>query len=150
MLAVKLKKDKDAKEPAYATDGSGAFDIFATDVKRIADNVYEYNTGLYFEIPKDYVLLVFSRSSQGFKYQTSLSNGTGVIDSDYRGELKIQLISHITLLQDGEDFIKQNPYDLSKAIAQGIIIQRPQIQWQIVDSLSETTRGSGGFGSTNK
>ena len=147
-MKVKLKLGAGAKIPTYGTYGSACFDIYAKDVKRVHENVYEYSTGLYFEIPDGYVMLVYSRSSQGFKYQTRLSNCVGVIDSDYRGELKVQTVSDVLY---GEDTgIRFDPFDLSKAIAQGMVIPVEQVQFELTNSLSETERGSGGFGSTNK
>lgn len=141
-MQVNLKLRNGAKVPTYATDGSGCFDIYATSVKRVSDDVFEYSTGLFFEIPKGQTLFIFSRSGQGFNYRTRLSNCVGVIDSDYRGELKVQLI---------QDQVKGFPWDdLTKAIAQGMIIDTPQVKFNPVDELSETERGSGGFGSTNK
>lgn len=141
-MQVNLKLGDGARVPTYATDGSGCFDIYATSVKRINDNVFEYSTGLFFEIPKGQTLFIFSRSGQGFNYRTRLSNCVGAIDSDYRGELKVQLI---------QDQIFGFPWDdLTKAIAQGAIIDTPQVQFVISEELSQTERGSGGFGSTDK
>lgn len=147
-MKVNLKLDKGAKVPTYGTKGAACFDIYATEVVMKADNVYEYSTGLYFEIPEGHVLMVYSRSGQGFKYQTRLSNCVGVIDSDYRGELKVQTISDILYGED--DGSRYDPFDLSKAIAQGMVIPVEQVQFELTNSLSETERGSGGFGSTNK
>lgn len=147
-MKVKLKLGEGARIPTYGTKGAACFDIYATGVIQKAGNVFEYSTGLYFEIPEGHVLMVYSRSSQGFKYQTRLSNCVGVIDSDYRGELKVQTISDVLY---GEDVgLGFDPFDLSKAIAQGMIIPVEQVQFEVIDSLSETERGSGGFGSTNK
>lgn len=149
-MQVDLKLGEGAKVPTYATDGSGCFDIYATSVKEVHDNVFEYSTGLFFEIPKNKTLLIFSRSGQGFKHQTRLSNCVGVIDSDYRGELKVQLISDVIWVEDCERVNRFDPSDLTKAIAQGMIIDTPQVKFNLVAELSETERGSGGFGSTNK
>ena len=147
-MKVKLKLGKGAKVPSYGTPGSACFDIYAIDVRQVAENVFEYSTGLYFEIPDGYVLMVYSRSSQGFKYQTRLSNCVGVIDSDYRGELKVQTVSDVLY---GEDTgVRFDPFDLSKAIAQGMVIPVEQVTLTLVDELSETKRGTGGFGSTDK
>lgn len=149
-MKVKLKLGYGAKAPTYGTYGSACFDIYAKDVKMVHENVYEYSTGLYFEIPEGYVLMVYSRSGQGFKYQTRLSNCVGVIDSDYRGELKVQCISDVIYEQTCITSKSFDPYDLSKAIAQGMVIPVDQVEFDLTDSLSKTERGSGGFGSTNK
>lgn len=149
-MKAKLKLGEGAKVPTYATKGSACFDIYAVSYKRIADNVFEYSTGLFFEVPEGYVMNIYSRSGQGFKYQTRLSNCVGKIDSDYRGELKVQLISDIILLGEAEECLKFDPLDLNNAIAQGEIVLAPQVEWEVVDALSETDRDTGGFGSTNK
>lgn len=149
-MQVNLKLGDGARVPTYATDGSGCFDIYATSVKEVHDNVFEYSTGLFFEIPKDKTLLIFSRSGQGFKYQTRLSNCVGVIDSDYRGELKVQLISDVIWVEECERVNKFDPGDLTKAIVQGMVIDTPKVQFVISEELSQTERGTGGFGSTNK
>lgn len=154
MLIDFQKLHKDAVIPEYATDGSGAFDLFAVSYRKIFDNVYEYDLGFAVAIPKDYSLFILSRSGQGFKYQTRLSNCVGLIDSDYRGVVKVQLF---------EDFAEEDafggyysdvtayPYDdLSKAVAQGVILHTPKVQFNVVDELPRTLRGNGGFGSTNK
>lgn len=140
-MKVKIKLDEGARVPTYGSKGAACFDIYATEVTRKGAGVWLYSTGLYFEIPEGYALMVYSRSGQGFKNQTRLSNCVGVIDSDYRGELKIQLI------EDGANFEWS---DLSKAIAQGMIIPVEQSEFDETDSLSETERGSDGFGSTDK
>lgn len=144
---IKVKLADGAKVPAYATPGSACFDIYATDVKLLYDNVFEYSTSLFFEIPEGHALMIYSRSSAGFKHQTRLSNCVGVIDSDYRGELKVQLFEDV-VLYDGEA-ISFPHADLSKAVAQGMIIPVNQVQFEVVDTLSETQRNTGGFGSTD-
>ena len=149
-MKVKLKLGEGARVPTYGTPGSACFDIYAVEVKEVFSNVHEYNTGLYFEIPEDFALLVYSRSGQGFKYQTRLSNCVGIIDSDYRGELKVQLLSDVLLLDREEDYARFDPNDLTKAIAQGMIVPVEKISFELEEDLSETTRGSAGFGSTNK
>lgn len=140
-MKVNLKLGEGARVPTYGTKGAACFDIYATSVKLKDEKVFEYSTGLYFEIPEGYVLMIYSRSGHGFKHQTRLSNCVGVIDSDYRGELKIQLY------EDGSFYDWD---DLSKAIAQGMIIPVEQSEFNTTNSLSETERGSGGFGSTDK
>lgn len=147
-MKVKLKLSEGAKVPTYGTPGAACFDIYATSVKLVWDNVYEYSTGLFFEIPEGHALMIYSRSGQGFKYQTRLSNAVGVLDSDYRGELKIQLFEDWVENFD-EDIAGFEYDDLSKAIAQGMIIPVDKVQFDIVDKLSETVRADGGFGSTD-
>jgi dUTP pyrophosphatase len=95
-------------------------------------------TGLAFEIPDGYVMLVFGRSGHTAKYGTSLANCVGVIDSDFRGEVTI-------MLRAGHSGLDVMPGD---RIAQAIVIPRPRAEFELVDELSDTGRGVGGLGST--
>jgi dUTP pyrophosphatase len=130
-----------AAMPVYATAGSACFDIATVD-----DNVdirpgswAVLGTDLAFEIPPGHVMMVYSRSGHGFKNGIRLANGTGVIDSDYRGELKIKLHN------DSSRVFSVNRGD---RIAQAMIVPVSQVSFETVDELSATERGSGGFGST--
>lgn len=139
------KLDDRAITPTYGTAGAAAFDIYPVGDPRPhkkSSNAVVFDTGLAFEVPESHVMLVFSRSGQGFNEAMRLSNCVGVIDSDYRGELKV------SLQFDGDScpvFAKPNT-----AIAQGMIIQVDQVNFVQVDELSSTERGENGFGSTNK
>ena len=129
--------------PTYATDGSGCFDIYTmfngdTDY----NEPHTYSTGLAFEIPENHVMLVFSRSGHGFKNDVRLSNCVGVIDSDYRGELKVKL----TCDKIGWGL----EVNAGERIAQGMVIPIQKVQFEEVSELSETERGVGGFGSSGK
>lgn len=129
--------------PTYATDGSGCFDIYTmlngdTDY----NEPHTYSTGIAFEIPEDHVMLVFSRSGHGFKNDVRLSNCVGVIDSDYRGELKVKL----TCDKIGWGL----EVNAGERIAQGMIIPIQKVQFEEVSELSKTERGEGGFGSSGK
>lgn len=138
---LKVKKlHEDAQLPEYATEGAACFDI-----RSVQDGVVPVNgslafsTGLSFEIPEGHVMLVYSRSGHGFKNDVCLSNAVGVIDSDYRGCLGVKLSNDGT-----KDFIVEK----GDRIAQGMIIKYDRISFVEVESLSETERGEGGFGST--
>lgn len=137
---VKVLNPK-ATIPTYATDGSGCFDLSTINGGNVAQYTYGsvFDTGLSFEIPKDHVMLIFSRSGHGFKHDVRLSNCVGVIDSDYRGEVKIKLKAdgHTYYVSEGEK------------IAQGIIIKYEKVDFVLADNLSATERGAGGFGSTS-
>ena len=99
-------------------------------------------TGLAIALPSsDYVALVFARSGLGVKHGISLSNGVGVIDSDYRGEIKVGL----TNLSDQTYTIQ--PGD---RIAQLAVLPILQVALRLTDTLEDTARGTGGFGSTGK
>src|SRR5213592_3795798 len=95
-MKVKRMYD-DVKLPVFATEGSACFDIHAynLDAPAIISNgdSIVIDTGLQFEIPEHHVMLIYSRSGHGFKNDVRLSNCVGVIDSDYRGEVKVKLIA---------------------------------------------------------
>jgi len=97
------------------------------------------DTGVAIAIPYGYVGLIYNRSSQG-KIRVSLPNSVGVIDSSYRGNLKVLLVNN------GEDVYKIKERDTR--IAQLVITPIVLADFVVVDSLDETTRGTGGFGST--
>lgn len=151
ILLTKIHVGPTAKDPAYGSAGAGAFDIHADfkdnesrEVRVVSkDCPAIVPTGLYFEIPKGYTLLVVGRSGHGFKFDVRLANCVGVIDSDYRGELllKISCDAHEKSLE-----IKHG-----MAIAQGLIVATPKVVFEKVplEDLSKTERGSGGFGSTD-
>lgn len=143
---MRIKKlHEKAVVPHYATEGSAGLDLTV-----ISDNdtiVIPYNstmlcrTGLAFEIPKGYVGLVYIRSSVGAKLDLVLSNQVGVIDSDYRGEVMLPLRN----LGRGARVIESGT-----RIAQMVITPILSSNIEVVDELTETKRGNGGFGSTNK
>lgn len=130
--------------PEYATGGAAGFDLRAVAVHPGPPDDHGRSvvcdTGLAMEIPPGWVLLLFSRSGHGFKHGIRLANCVGVIDSDYRGEIRVKLTSdrstgfHLAL-------------DLDR-VAQGVLMQAPIAQFEEVDQLSTTERGTGGFGST--
>lgn len=143
-MKVKVKRlYESATLPTYATDGSGCFDIYTmlngdTDY----NEPHTYSTGLAFEVPEDHVMLIFSRSGHGFKNDVRLSNCVGIIDSDYRGELKVKL----TCDKIGWG-LEVNAGD---RIAQGMIIPVAKVSFEEVTDLSDTERGTKGFGSSGK
>jgi dUTP pyrophosphatase len=145
-MQVKIKiTDERAKRfiPQYATPGSACFDLHAlVNMEEIVNpngGREVFSTGLAFEVPKDHVMLIFSRSGMGKKHGVALPHSVGVVDSDYRDEVKVPLINH-----------GFTPYHVSNGdrIAQAMIIPVEQVQFEVVEELSETERGLGGFGST--
>ena len=138
-LNVKIKKNRpDAIMPTYATEGAAAFDLYACD--GCGGDIFD--TGVAFEIPSGYVMRVYSRSGHGFKYNVTLANSVGVIDSDYRGSVKIKLV------QVGEP--DPLPIKYGDRIAQAIIEPIPRVEFEWAYDLSDTDRGDGGFGSTGE
>ncbi len=143
-IAVNIvKTHPDAVVPFYGTLGAACFDLYSTESTTVLPQCGSkfIGTGLTFEIPSGYVMLVFSRSGHGFKNDIRLCNSVGVIDSDYRGEVMVKLHN------DG-----QSEYQVAKGerIAQAMIIPHPPVTFSVVENLSETIRGEGGFGSTGK
>lgn len=155
--------------PFYATDGSAAMDICAVNIPAQGivltaipesewppelkalhqDGVpivqsFVADTGWKVAVPLGHVMKIYSRSGHGFKYNVSLANGTGIIDSDYRGEVKVKLIAKKV---NDPKWIHLDPSD---SIAQLMILPYPRIEWNQVDDLDSTSRGEGGFGSTTK
>lgn len=142
-MKVKVKLlSKAARMPERATDGSAGLDFYATSVKRHDPHMYEYSTGISMEIPKGHVGLIFPRSSI-YKTSLMLSNCVGVIDSDYRGEIKF-------LFRNVEGQSQRQPYGGEDKIGQMVIMPIPKVELVDADDLSKTERGEGGFGSTDK
>lgn len=142
MLKVKLLNHR-AKLPFYVSKGAACFDISASIEKNIYVAPFEseiINTGLAVEIESGYVLLLFSRSGHGFKNGIRLSNCVGIIDSDYRGEIKAKIHND----RKGTSFVVEN----HQRILQGIVIEAKQIEIKEIKELSNTIRGAAGLGST--
>ncbi len=137
-MILKIKKvHPEAKIPHYANHGDAGMDVYAV-TKEIKEKYIEYGTGLAFEVPSDYVMLVFPRSSLSNK-DLIMANHVGVLDSGYRGELKFRF------RKIGDDI-----YEIGEKIGQIITVPFPRIEFEEVKELSDTVRGSGGFGSTGK
>lgn len=144
-MNIKIKKlHPDAIVPTYGTQGAACFDLYACcwkDRRIEPDDDETIHTGLAFEIPKDHVMLIFPRSGLAAKYGINLLNCTGVIDSDYRGEVMIMLRNN-----GSDEFCIEK----SQRIAQAMILPVQQVAFEVVDELSDTQRGAGGFGSTGR
>lgn len=145
-MTVSCKKlDPRAKLPVYATPGAAAADLCAlldepltiAPMQRIL-----VPTGLAIELPNaQCVALVYARSGLSIKHGLCMANGVGVIDSDYRGELRVPMIN-----------LSDTPYTVQPGdrIAQLAVMPVVQAELERVDSLDDTGRGTGGFGSTGK
>lgn len=134
-----------AQAPVYATPGSAAADLRAVleeplvlePGKRAA-----VPTGVSIQLPDaQWVALICARSGLACRYGLALSNGVGVIDSDYRGELQVSLVNQ------GEEAYTIQP---GERIAQLMILPVAQAAFVPAEKLDETSRGTGGFGSTGR
>ena len=141
-MKVKIKRlNSNAKIPTYANPGDAGMDIYATSMKFTEDYI-EYGTGLSFEVPEGYVMLIFPRSSVSNK-DLVLTNSVGVLDSGYRGELRFRFKK---LREPGK--LRMDLYNPGDKIGQIMIIPYPTIEFEEVESLSDSVRGVGGFGSS--
>lgn len=153
-MKLKFKKlHPDAIAPQYATAGAACFDLHAlgpaepTSDGALVSSCFPLTirTGLAFEIPDGHVMLIFSRSGHGFKHSTRLANCVGVIDQDYRGEVLVKLTTDDNLHVNELSQLRVRPGD---RIAQAMLVPIPRVELNLVDELTDTARGAGGFGST--
>ena len=140
-MILKIKKLKgDAKLPSYAHPGDAGMDIYSCEERTLLPQEQALiSTGIAMEIPDGYVGLVWDKSGLSTKH--GLKTLAGVIDAGYRGEISIALAN-----------VGSGPYTFKKGekIAQMLIQKVEHPQFQEVDELSESSRGTGGFGSTGK
>ena len=137
-MKVKIKKlHQDAVIPSYAKHGDAGVDLYSIRMDKDKNRNDVHYTGLAIEIPEGYVGLLFPRSSIS-KTSCCLRNSVGVIDSGYRGEIMLKFGFSSNL----------GCYKVGDRVGQLIIMPYPQVQFEEVEELSDTDRGSGGFGST--
>ncbi len=145
MVKILIKKtNRKVITPKYKTDGSSGVDLSAFLDKEVVikPNSSELiPTGLQVAIPEELEIQIRPRSGLAAKESIGVLNSPGTIDSDYRGELKIILFNH-----GNKDFIINN----GDRIAQMVLVPILKMEFEEVDSLPNTIRGQGGFGSTGK
>ncbi len=135
-MEIKIKKiHSDAKIPFYQRKGDAGMDIYAVS-KIKTDKFIEYGSGLSFELPEGYVGFVFPRSSVSDK-DLMMKFSVGVLDSGFRGELKLRFIK-----------LGEEEYEIGDRVGQIIILPYPKIEFKEVEELSSSERGQGGLGST--
>lgn len=138
-------KDENVKIPMKATSGSAGVDLHANielDLLLNSGDLVKIPTGISIALPDaNFVALIFARSGLAVNYGITLSNGVGVVDSDYRGEIMVGLCN-----------LSKNPYTIKphERIAQLIIMPVSNLNFLKVPSLDKTQRGTNGFGSTGK
>lgn len=140
-----MKTNENAIEPTYGSDGANAMDLYAcmSEDEMIippGDTCF-IGTGIAMEIPKNWAGLLMARSGLSTKKGLAPANKVGLIDSDYRGEIKVALRNH-----------SKNPQKIQNGerIAQLLITLAPQATLNCVLDLNDTERGNGGFGSTGE
>ena len=147
MTIVRIKQLENANGlpmPHYATEQSAGLDLPAAiedDVVIKAGQTEIIPTGIAIALPAGYEAQIRPRSGLAAKHSITVLNSPGTIDADYRGEIKAILINH-----SAEDFIITR----GMRIAQMVIAKYEHVQFEEVESLEETQRGTGGFGSTGK
>lgn len=149
-INVKIKYVSDMigqeiKPPFYATEGAAGMDLSAAveeDILLPKGKMAVIPTGIAISLPNSgYVAYIYARSGLGIKHGICLSNGVGVIDSDYRGEIRVGLIN-----LGPEDYVIKK----GERIAQMVFAPVARANLIACDSLDETQRGAGGFGSTGR
>ena len=141
-MEIKIKKlNKEATIPTCATLGSAGYDLYSLNEKVTIESneSYLFDTGIAIEIPKGYVGLIFARSGLASKLGLAPSTKVSVIDSDYRGDIRVSLFNHsksAVLLEE------------KTRIAQLVLVPYLSCNFVEVEELEETERGTNGFGST--
>jgi dUTP pyrophosphatase len=144
MLKVKVINKSKHQLPNYETAQAAGLDLKANISNEIILKPLQrllVDTGLFIELPAGYEAQIRPRSGLAFKHGITVLNSPGTIDADYRGEVKVLLVN----LSNTEFVIKDG-----ERIAQMIIAKHEQILWEESETLNDTNRGAGGFGSTGK
>jgi dUTP pyrophosphatase len=143
-MQIKIINKSNHDLPNYETIASAGMDLRANITQNITLKPLDrtiIKTGLYIELPIGIEAQVRPRSGLAAKFGVTVLNSPGTIDADYRGEIGVILIN-----LSNQDFIIQN----GERIAQLIIAKHERAEWILTESLSETDRGAGGFGSTGR
>ena len=144
-MQVRIKKlDERAKIPTYGTEFSAGADLYNMEGNDVVIKPHEtvmIKLGFAIEIPDGYAGLVFARSGLASKRGIAPANKVGVVDSDYRGECMVALHNHSD---------KEQTVEGGERVAQLSIVPFLKAEFEFVDTLSDTVRGEGGFGSTGR
>ena len=142
MLTVKIMNSSRFPVPAYATEASAGMDLRADLETPLVLKPLEralVPTGIFIELPVGFEAQVRPRSGLATKYGITGINSPGTVDADFRGELRVSLIN-----------LSNEPFEVApgERIAQMVVSRHEQVEWEDVEVLSQTARGSGGWGST--
>ena len=143
-MEIKIVNKSNHPLPHYGTAASAGVDLRANIEESITLKPLErtlVKTGLFIELPIGYEAQVRPRSGLAYKNGVTVLNTPGTIDADYRGEIGVILVN-----LSNEDFVIEN----GERVAQMVIAKHEQAEWILVENLSDTERGLGGFGSTGK
>jgi len=143
-MEIKIVNKSNHPLPHYGTAASAGVDLRANIEESITLKPLErtlVKTGLFIELPIGYEAQVRPRSGLAYKNGVTVLNTPGTIDADYRGEIGVILVN-----LSNEDFVIEN----GERVAQMVIAKHEQAEWSLVENLSDTERGLGGFGSTGK
>jgi len=143
-MEIKIVNKSNHPLPHYGTEASAGVDLRANIEEAITLKPLErtlVKTGLFIELPIGYEAQVRPRSGLAYKNGVTVLNTPGTIDADYRGEIGVILVN-----LSNEDFVIEN----GERVAQMVIAKHEQAEWSLVENLSDTERGAGGFGSTGK
>ena len=143
-MEIKIVNKSNHPLPHYGTEAAAGVDLRANITDPITLKPLEralIKTGLFIELPVGYEAQVRPRSGLAYKHGLTVLNTPGTIDADYRGEIGVILVN-----LSNEDFVIEN----GERVAQMVIAKHEQAEWSLVQELSNTERGSGGFGSTGK
>lgn len=142
-IELPIKLEDGAQVPTYAHDTDAAADLYALEDTNLNANTYgnKIRTGVSIQLPEGWLALIIPRSSIGAKTTFRLSNSVGLIDSGYRGELGVLYDN----TSDFDCYIKKGD-----RIAQLLVMPSYRFQAKVVESLEDSDRGEGGFGSTGK
>lgn len=140
-MLVKIKKlQESAVIPSYSKIGDAGLDLTATSISYNNGLFLEYGTGLAIEIPEGFGGFIFPRSSIS-NYNLTLCNSVGVIDSNFRGEIKLRFKTPYNTQRYRE-------YNIGDRIGQLVILPVPKIEFELTEELKDSIRGSSGFGSS--
>lgn len=144
-MEIKIKRlNKRAKIPTFGTEFSAGADLYCAEEHEISvcsGQKCSIGTGISMEIPEGYVGLVFARSGLACKNGLRLCNSVGVIDADYRGEIKV-------VLHNDSEYVRE--IKPGERVAQMIIMPYPKVSFIEAEELSDTVRGESGFGGTGR
>lgn len=143
-MKIKVLNKSQHPLPEYTTSASAGLDLRANLDKSVTLEPAEWKlipTGLHLELPVGFEAQVRPRSGLAYKHGITVLNSPGTIDADYRGDVGVILINH-----------SKNAFEIKNGerIAQLVIAKHEQAEWELVEELKNTERGSGGFGSTGK